>query len=397
MIVIIYISYLLSLLFVIAFSPTREFNFALIAFYSITPGLAYCIVKYPSKIQTYLICLLILSYFSGKGSNFLLYSHDKLLTDIQLIASSALWLISYLTVKIGLYNRFPYNFFKAIFTVFYIVGFYFTITELAGPRSLDTGSNSGYYILPFLPVMMYYWPKYKYYILALTFIVILTSIKRSSVIIIAMSLVWLAFCTYKRIIKIKATKTTLIIVIIVLLLMTFAGIYSVYINGIIERFTGISEDGGSHRDLIYLRAIDIISDMDTYHLIIGYGPRYFWYDSLNNNAIISSAHNDFLEITISCGLIGLLIFILLHIQLIKMLIQLVKMRKPLAILYGINYFSFLTWNLVGSQFAYQAGAIGVCIFWAIVEKKTKEYEKDSIHRNISRYGRRSNEHPIAKN
>lgn len=370
-----YIIYLFFLLSVIAFSPTRYFSFSLIALISSIPGIAYCLIKKPSKIQTCLFLLFGVTFFAGINNIIQLEEFGRKLSTYELISSSSLWLISYVVMKLALDDKKleKWGFSYKYFLVFFLLGVYVMIGELIGVAAMDEGSNSVYYILPVLPCIMFY-SKNKYYALILTFVLIIFSIKRSAFLIVVASILWLLFCAYKGIIQLnkKSMRAIIGIAVVMIGVLIFGG---AYIDAIISRFTGISEDGGSHRDLIWEYAIGLFVGSDDMHQIWGNGPRYFWFSSSD----ISAAHNDFLEILVSCGIVGEILFVWLHIILIRMLVKLVKARSEMAIVFGICYFTFFIWNLIACQFAYQSQAVCTCMCWAIMEHYINKHETNSLY------------------
>ena len=365
----VYIIYLLFLLSVIAFSPTRYFSFSVVALLSAIPGILYCVVKFPSKLQTCLLVLFGISIYSGYHNSFDLEYFNRKLTNFELIASSSIWLVSYITIKLAMHNRKIYKgiCLKIFFVVFFLIGVELMTSELMHTTSVEEGSNSVYYVLPVLPCMMFFFQNKKFSIMLLVCLLIFFSIKRSAFLIIAVSIVCLMFCSYKGIININKYIMNLMVLTVIFIIL-FANIGAKYFDAIVERFVGIAEDGGSHRDLIFEYAFGLIHQFDITHLLLGSGPRYFWACSQN----ISAAHNDFLEIVLSCGLVGLGIFFIIHVRIIKLLSYYVRQKSQIAISLGISYITFLIWNLIACQFAYQSGAICTFMFWGIAEY----YEKD---------------------
>jgi len=57
------------------------------------------------------------------------------------------------------------------------------------------------------------------------------------------------------------------------------------------------------------------------------------------------AHSDWLEILHDFGLVGIAIFIVLHVKIIKTLQQAVRLRKPTAPSLGMGYCAFLMINI----------------------------------------------------
>lgn len=373
-----YIIYLVSLLSIIAFSPTRYFSLSYIVLVSAIPGLVYCLVKHPSKIQTCLLLMFILSIYSGWDNHFQLFEFGRQLSNKEVIASSSIWLLSFIVMKLILINRTlqSLHFFKIYIATFFILGVLVMIGEILwNNNSLDEGSNSVYYVLPVLPCFIYCFPKYRYFAMILVVSLIILSIKRSAFLIVAASGIWLIFCSYKGIIKINKNSFKILAVItIAFIIISVWGLQ--YIDAIMNRFASISEDGGSHRDLIFEYAWELFTQTNTKQMLFGNGPRFYWYMSSN----ISATHNDFLEILLSCGIVGILLFLYLHTQLIKMLLTSVRWKMDLAVPMGICYLTFIIWNMIASQFAYQSPTVCTFMFIALAEHIIKN-EKDIIYCN----------------
>lgn len=370
----VYIVYLFFLLSVLALSPTRYFSYSYLALISALPAIVYCLFKYPSKILVCIISLFLLSVYSGWNNNFLLWDFGRRISNAEIISSASIWMISFVVMKLSINNRIlcKCNFNKYYIVIFFIIGIEIMLEELMGlGRAMNEGSNSVYYVLPILPCFMYYYPKYRYYALMLVIGLIIFSIKRSAFLIIVISVLWLMYCSYKKIIVLKKNILWVLTIGLVgsVLVMTFG---SDYVDAILGRFSNISEDGGSGRDLIFEYAWTMFMQADISHQLFGSGPRYFW----ANCQTITAAHDDFLEIIISCGIIGVLIFIVMHVLLIRMIVSLVKAKSDVAIPMGICYIMFLVWNLIACQFAYQSPTVPTFMFFSLVEHliyKRNEY------------------------
>lgn len=85
---------------------------------------------------------------------------------------------------------------------------------------------------------------------------------------------------------------------------------------VVERFKSIKDDGGSGRDSIYMLLWNNIQNFDSKELIFGRG-----YSSVYD-LIGLQAHNDFLQIIHSIGIIGLVIYILIYICCISKILSL---------------------------------------------------------------------------
>lgn len=373
-----YILYIVLLLSIIAFSPTRYFVFSYIALVSVIPGIVYCIIKNPSKILACLLSLFIITAYSGWDNSLQLWEFGRRLPNQEIIASESIWLLSFVSMKLVLSNKtlmllqFP----KRYFALFFILGVLIMIQDTMGAgKAMNEGSNSVYYVLPVLPCVMCCYPKYRYHALILVIALIVFSIKRSAFIIVFLMLLWLVFCVYKGIIKLK--KSFIRVIFAGVTSLAIIGIWGIdYIGAILSRFEGISEDGGSGRDLIFEYAWELFLQTDIKHQLLGNGPRFFWASSQN----ISAAHNDFLEIIISCGLVGVLLFAILHFLILRILCFFVNRKSDMAIPMGVCYFTFIVWNLIACQFAYQSPTVPTFMFISLAEY-CYEKEKNTLYCN----------------
>ena len=82
---------------------------------------------------------------------------------------------------------------------------------------------------------------------------------------------------------------------------------------LLDRISNITDDGGSGRDYVWEGTIRMINKQDFTHSFFGSG-----YDGVIRNSVYKlSAHNDFLEIRYDYGLIGVLLFIISLLSLLK--------------------------------------------------------------------------------
>ena len=141
----------------------------------------------------------------------------------------------------------------------------------------------------------------------LTLLVILISIKRSLILGLVLALVLYYFISiyWNKNYKL-GTKMwlTLLIVILGYGVFTYMGTVQDINDTIEERFTNMSEDGGSGRDYIYETIIDKIEASSTSQLLFGHG-----YNAVTTKIFEHPAHNDVLEIMYDHGLIAVLIWL----------------------------------------------------------------------------------------
>ena len=179
----------------------------------------------------------------------------------------------------------------------------YSVANLIG----DEGSHIGvsYFPLFVLPILLIPSSRIvRYASIALTTIIIISSIKRGGMIALGASLI--VYILTKQFVKGRG-KISLIITLLIIVLVMGGGLY--YLsestdNDIIERFESLSDDGGSDRDILWIDTYHNILNRDLGDRMVGNG-----YRSAQKVSILQlPAHNDVLEIWYDWGGIGLVLY-----------------------------------------------------------------------------------------
>ena len=218
-------------------------------------------------------------------------------------------------------------------------------------------NNAFYYVLTPLPILLYGTKKQFLQIILLSIVslVCIISMKRSA--LIGVGLIWLLFIIFS-VSKNKNKKKNIKYIFIIIFFLLFIIQYldsklnlSFYIDRVSTRMQNIENDGGSGRiDIIDSFFKDDISDLLSFpNLIIGNGFEGY----LNKtHGLLTSLHNDFLEVFYSLGLLGLGSLIYFYILLLKNSLSIDNEYSSLKLAYSSLLLLFILYSMVGSNFNY---------------------------------------------
>lgn len=226
-----------------------------------------------------------------------------------------------------------------------------------------TGSNTVFYSLLFIPWIATFPSKKKWITMACIIVITIMSIKRSAIIILIGSLLLMIF---DRNGGVKGRARRLVIVFC-----AFFAVATLYtpnspIADVITRFENLKEDGGNGRIDIYEDVIDAFKVQPTINRIFGSGFLSVQNTLFSNYGYADyiSAHNDFLEVLFDYGWIGFILYVSLHILLIRRCIILYKSRSELFTPYMISYYLFLVMSSVSHLIIYPSYFLILVAFWA---------------------------------
>lgn len=150
---------------------------------------------------------------------------------------------------------------------------------------------------------------------------------------------------------------------VIMLIFLFFILYILYdcnIAGHVSRYSSISnyllinDDWGTHRGYIWRNGLDCFLKLSFWKKLIGYGPETFGILILrataNNryNEIYDSAHNEYLHMLVTIGILGLTAYILFVLSVIRRCIKYKNNYYMVAIAFGIICYStqaFVNLNL----------------------------------------------------
>lgn len=268
---------------------------------------------------------------------------------------------------------------KVILAVFYTLAFFFLFGLNSHDNSIADvliGNNNIYYPLLMLPwVATLTSQKKKWVTIIILAILTVLSLKRTAIIIIVGAILVLLIMSNKS----KEFKSKSVYYIAIpLSIIVIALIYmpNSPLADVMTRFESIEDDKGNGRLDIYADVIMIFNDQTTSHKIFGSGYRHVQETLVNqsNYATQISAHNDFLEILYDYGYFGLIIYLFLHIRIIKRAMYLYKKKSKLASPYISSYLIFLIMATFSHLIIYPTYFLLLVTFWAYSEKQIQQID-----------------------
>jgi O-antigen ligase len=194
------------------------------------------------------------------------------------------------------------------------------------------------------------------------------SFKRSAFIYLALALCVLVYFDF-----IKNTKNNMLLrcfyLIILGLGLYFLVDYIITLTDgfILTRLESIQDDGGSGRTVIYERMLNIYSDNSLFEQIFGVGFDKAKILYSHSHGAQYSAHNDFIEMLLDFGIIGLSIYLVIILDIYFLIKR--------SIILGENYYQanivaflcFLVMSMVSHLFLYPTYFAYLMILWAVTE------------------------------
>lgn len=211
--------------------------------------------------------------------------------------------------------------------------------------------TSFYYLLFSLPLILFSFNK-KYFhliLLSVTIIFCVLSLKRSaivaSVFLLVMYLFIVAKSSYKQLVYVGILSIFILCIVSRYLKNTD---FLEYVVRILDRLENLEEDKGSGRgDVIELFIKKDIYDLMTFpDLLIGRGFEAYHRKYIN----LAAAHNDFIEIIFSTGLLGFFCLCRFLYLIFRKSIALIKTNSNVAMIYASVVFLFFFYAFTSSNF-----------------------------------------------
>lgn len=202
-------------------------------------------------------------------------------------------------------------------------------------------------------------------LLLIVLLSIVLSVKRSAV--LASALIVLVYLLFYSRFSVNRHKRLLRLVIPLLLIGSVFYFTDRYMSDtgdfIVERMHNIQEDKGSGRLRIYEQVLDHLSMNRADEWLFGHGH----YTVIQHIPMHKSAHNDFLEVLFDYGLIGLAIYLCLHLLLISQLWRLYKNSSQYFVSYLASYIIFFIMSMVSHLIIYPTYFIYLGTYWGAME------------------------------
>ncbi len=269
-------------------------------------------------------------------SLYLLSFHFKFRELIEL----SLWGTSYLASYCIIKQRPDYFLkYKWIFFIAFVLGLYYFVTGKVlqiglSSIGLQQSSNAVFCLLTVFPFLLLFRSKPIFYsLLLVTVIAVIFSNKRSALLILVFALLPTLWASLANI-RSKTKRTFLILSLAIAFGAVFYYVSTEYLEGrIFSRFENISEDQGSGRMEIWAYVLNNLFNSTSVEWLMGHG-----HQAVSELGDASASHNDFLEVVYDYGLIVFVVYLFIHIYIIKRTIYLYKTKNSL---FGSYYFAFV--------------------------------------------------------
>ena len=223
----------------------------------------------------------------------------------------------------------------------------------------------GFTVTTLPAVMMLKIPPLKWFIYFVTAIIAIVTERRMALIVVGVIAVLSLFET--RGIKRNWSRWIIIVSVIILLFFAYGFITSYLADSLETAFLRMSSDeitstGGSGRVNLWNDVINSLSNSNLIEILIGHG-------TLGVKAVTkhTAAHNELLESLFDHGVVGLCVFLTVHVTLIKRTIKLFKIKSESRYSYFMSYFVFLLYGTFGNVLLYPEFCLPLVTYWGYME------------------------------
>ena len=225
-------------------------------------------------------------------------------------------------------------------------------------------NNNIFYLLTLLPWLMLLRNRaLRLFFIMFIMTMCVYSLKRSAIFISAFCSAYYVYHDYlKNGKRVRSLVLGMLAVVVAILLFSYAN--KVSSGTAFQRIQSMEEDKGSGRLIRYMDVWELIKrEKSADKILLGHGYRTVE-DQLGAH---KSAHNDFLEVIYDYGVIGVILFTLMHIALIRRVRYLSRIKSPVYPGYFISYVIFLIMSLVSHLVIYPTYFIFLTSYWGAVE------------------------------
>lgn len=317
--------------------------------------------------------LLILFGFFSVVSTLINYETQKI-NIIYAITVQLLWVAVFLVTYTKTGKQLKETTVRIILCTFPMVFFMYIFIYLKYMEVFDQGNvNLVYYILCLLPfVLCVKKNSIKMIFLLMTSFSLLISMRRAAFLAFVAAL-FVSYIIDRHVMgkgrKRKLINTLVIFLTIIAGIFMYNYIVDAFNLDIILRLQQLSADGWSGRDIIYRSVWHYQLNSTAGEWLIGRG-----YNGVSNTSAAglgnlffssSAAHNDFLELLYDYGIIGLSIFLLFCVKLIKHSIKLIRLKSDMAGPFAASLVIFFMHSIIGNMITYPRYYLYLVLFWAM--------------------------------
>lgn len=312
-----------------------------------------------SDIKGSVVLWAIIAFF-----NVLFFSTNKAVDVIRV----SIWTTSFFSAFVlAKTNSRTFDDLVKFFFILYIFSLFFfwqgKLLQANFAGGMETSSNSIYCLISIVPFLMFIKKKWLRLIVLLTvFISTIFSSKRGATIIMLVAIIPTMNSVFSGM-RNKVLKRTIIIALGALLIVVLYGVANTYVSGrLFDRFNSIEDTGGSGRTLIWENTMDNYRLSPFSEQLFGHGPR-----GVSQLGMATAAHNDFIEVLYDYGILGLIVYLSIHVHLIRKTIRLKKDNNPLFWSFFTMYIIFFVMSMVSILIPQQRYLIYMAVYWGCLE------------------------------
>lgn len=261
---------------------------------------------------------------------------------------------------------------KDIVFYFFIISILCCILFFLVFDNFNSGKSTGLKQLNvvYFPLLTFPWvvlvrkTVWRYLAIGLIGLAVLFSLKRAAFFAYTLSLIIYIIVEYFLISKRYSFRNILVPCIIIFFSITGFFIIDNILDGAFSnRLVLMESDEGSGRTGIYEDVINVLKDEPIEALVIGNGH----YSA--EKIIGITAHNDFLEVLFDYGIIGILLYLALHISLVMRVYSLIAKKSLYASAFSASYVLFFIMSMISHLIIYPSYFVFLAAFWGAVEGK----------------------------
>ena len=254
--------------------------------------------------------------------------------------------------------------------------------------SVQMGSallNDAYYVLLLLPFVLISREKLvRYGGIALVFLVVFWSMKRTA---FAALVAALAFYFVAELVRLRSWLNLRWLAGVALAIVAGASLFN-YVGDnsgeyFISRLEAAETDRGSRRLDIYQYVLALQADASLEGWILGHGHNSVLAKSRDEGMLPASAHNDWQEVLFDYGLPGFLLYVLFHLNVLRLNWRMIRQGSEFAPAVAASYAIFLSLSLTSHLVLYATYFSYLMAFWGLA---AAEHERLALVGNSARRG-----------
>ena len=276
-------------------------------------------------------------------------------------------LVFYFTSSYSMYVRNDNLIIWMVMIMLLLLSFFFIDTYYNNIMyDATTQNNASYTILYLLPFLLCHKKQFfRIIAILLCLLILMYSLKRGG--LIAFMVAVIAYFVVQT--KINSSRKSNFIIVTSILIVVSISLYYlfIYFNNrldglVLERLLDSIDSEGSGRLDVYRYYLNSINNSSILYFLFGRG----WEGSLRVGNMSLTSHNDFIEVFIDFGIIGLVLYLLFIVSLIKLFFKMIKIKHEYAPAMAASLCIFFVNSMVSHIFIYTKYMLLFALFWGFV-------------------------------